>query len=121
MAENSSITGFIISLNFPGINSEVKRAAPKERGNAITIATIVTLTVPTIRGIKEYLGIKLIGCQSLVKKKTLKFASFLISGLKKMGKDSLAININIKITLIMATLANKDMIISASFSLTSVL
>jgi len=77
IAEKSSITGFIISLNLFGANSAVKIAEPKERGKATIIAIIVTFIVPIIKGRKEYLGSRPIGCQSRVRKNVLRFTALL--------------------------------------------
>ena len=48
IAAKSSITIFRVSLSFGLQNSEMKRAAPKPNGTAMTIARTVTLMVPVI-------------------------------------------------------------------------
>ena len=73
MAASSSITIFNVSFVLPVQNSETKIAAPNPKGTAITIASVVTLRVPTMSAPMPYWGwTEEVGIQFLLKKNSLK-------------------------------------------------
>ncbi len=87
-------------------------AAATEIGTEKKRATTTTFKVPTIMGIKPYLGLSEIGCQMVVEKKSLKLASFLTSGLISTGRASRKTNKKIRITPKMAKKEERKIILS---------
>ena len=75
IAASNSIVTFSVSFTRPWQNSETNTAAPMPNGTAITIATPVTLSVPTMSASTPYCGrLSDFGIQLIEPKNSPKFS-----------------------------------------------